>query len=259
MGNFCGSNEKIKQSSPEPVTLAERPAVPAKEERYRQLSPEPTNVGVTPKAPVPKRTRSRSAPKTPKEQVDAEIAEYTCGGDVAKELGPVNLKWLSTNAMTGINASAKYLDGVGSIVSKVVSVYDGDTFTVIIPSDPSSYATSRFYLRPVRMFGYDSPEMKVAVKDPMRAKKKQAGLDAKAYAEALVLNKFVLIRPCAKPDKYGRLLAHMYVIGDFSDLQLFIRSGCHIEHLLCVSKEMLDAGHGYPYAGGKKEDVFEEI
>lgn len=69
---------------------------------------------------------------------------------------------------------------------KVVKIYDGDTFTILVSSD---------YTFNVRIQGIDAPE-----------KKQEFGLTARQYLDSLIANKCVLIQPI-KVDKYGRTVA----------------------------------------------------
>lgn len=116
---------------------------------------------------------------------------------------------------------------------RVVDVYDGDTFKVIM-----SY---RGYVNQwtVRMNGYDSPEMKPLKSNPNRDKEKEA---AKKAREALITqfknNIFIRI---VGFDKYGRLLVEAY------------NGKTHINNW------MIQNGYGYPYDGGKKKAFSEEV
>lgn len=116
---------------------------------------------------------------------------------------------------------------------RVVDVYDGDTFKVIM-----SY---RGYVNQwtVRMNGYDSPEMKPLKSNPNREKEKEA---AKKARDALITHfKNHIFIKIVGFDKYGRLLVEAY------------NGKTHI------NSWMIQNGHGYPYDGGKKKGFSEEV
>lgn len=114
------------------------------------------------------------------------------------------------------------------VYAKIVKVYDGDT----------CYAVFMLNGKPVkfhiRMEGYDSPEMKPLLKILNREKVIIDAKLAKTELEKIVLNKIVKLH-CGTWDKYGRLLAKLYVDE------------------LCVNKYMIENGFGYEYFGGTKK------
>jgi micrococcal nuclease len=103
---------------------------------------------------------------------------------------------------------------------KVVKVYDGDTITI------ATYFHDKVYRFSVRLNGIDSPE----IKGPNKA---DAVISRDALS-ALVMNKVVVLKN-VKTEKYGRLLADVYMNG------------------VNVSDWMLKAGHAVPYSGGTKK------
>ena len=121
--------------------------------------------------------------------------------------------------------------------AKVVDIYDGDTITVV-------FKLNGHYVKyKVRMYGYDSPEMKPLKNIPNRMDIIANAKYAKAKLSEKILNKIVILE-CLKWDKYGRLLATVY-------LQ-------HSKLLFCGIDEnmnnwMVEEGLGKPYFGGKKE------
>jgi micrococcal nuclease len=115
--------------------------------------------------------------------------------------------------------------------AKVVQVYDGDTIRVkiIVDGEIQQYR--------VRMYGYDSPEMKPRLNVPDRAIQIKAAHVAKAALEQLIQQKDQLIQlHCGVFDKYGRILGNVFV-GD-----------------LDINEWMITNGHGIPYFGGTKVD-----
>ncbi|MBY0353969.1 thermonuclease family protein [Candidatus Babeliales bacterium] len=90
-----------------------------------------------------------------------------------------------------------------AIVSKLVNVYDGDTFTVQVDGWPEIIREVS-----VRVFGIDTPEMKD--KNPAV---KQRAQEAKEFAKgALEAANVIELRELQR-DKYFRILAKVYVDG----------------------------------------------
>ncbi len=118
------------------------------------------------------------------------------------------------------------------IRAKIVRVYDGDTcFAVfLLNNKPVKFK--------IRMEGYDSPEMKPPLSQENRDKEIKAANKAKEELQNLVLNKIVDLE-CGKWDKYGRLLAKIYV--DTNNKKLY------------VNEHMVKNGFGYLYDGGTKK------
>lgn len=105
---------------------------------------------------------------------------------------------------------------------KVVQVYDGDTFTI------ATFLFGEFYRFSVRLYGIDTPEIKT--KD---AKMKSRAILARDALRQLIMNKIVELKN-VEYEKYGRLMAHVYVDG------------------INVNDWMIHRGHGVVYTGGKK-------
>ena len=103
-------------------------------------------------------------------------------------------------------------------MGKVVKVYDGDTFHVA--ADDGTGHPCRFM---VRMYGYDSPELRT-----------DGGSTAKNALESRILNKIVHIEVHKVKEKYGRVLATIY------------------DGQVNINKWMMERGYGIPYDGGKK-------
>jgi endonuclease YncB( thermonuclease family) len=126
----------------------------------------------------------------------------------------------------------------GTFNAKVVKVYDGDTITVVLSIDRGA----SFFEHSVRMYGYDSPEIK-----PLKSKNYEgsrfanreaeisAAKLAKEYLSEKILNKIVKLEILPTDDKYGRLLGKVYVGGD------------------SANDDMIKNNHGYAYYGGTKD------
>lgn len=112
------------------------------------------------------------------------------------------------------------------IVSKVISVYDGDTFRCNINDFPAIIGQDIS----IRIYGVDTPEMKD--KDPM---KKAQAIKARDYVRSrLNKAKKIELRNIQR-DKYFRILADVY--ADNSS----------------ISDELIKKGYAKPYFGGTKE------
>lgn len=109
--------------------------------------------------------------------------------------------------------------------AKVISVYDGDTFTAIVDLGYNIQVTEKF-----RLYGIDTPEIRTS--DPQE---KQKGLQARDWVRDQILYKDVLIS-AEKRGKFGRYLAT--VCYDNKNLQ----------------DELIRLGYGEPYFGGKRKD-----
>jgi endonuclease YncB( thermonuclease family) len=96
---------------------------------------------------------------------------------------------------------------------KVVRVIDGDTYDIMINSN----------IVRVRMYGIDCPE-----------KKQDYGLNAKSFAESMLLNKDVKLDISSK-DLYGRSICKLY-LGD-----------------IYFNKLMIDSGYAWHYAKYSKD------
>ena len=120
--------------------------------------------------------------------------------------------------------------GFGSgvvIETKVSSVYDGDTVTLIVPFE------HKFFKTKCRLMGIDTPELRT--RDP---KEKAAGMAARDYLRSLIAEKHVWVE-CGGYDKYGRLLGTLYLNASLEKPS--------------VNERMLQEGHAKSYFGGTKQ------
>ncbi len=108
--------------------------------------------------------------------------------------------------------------------AKVVSVYDGDTITVVFKF------AGTFYKWNCRLNGIDTPEMK-----SKNAAEKQQAIKARDFLREQILGKIVEIT-CQEFDKYGRLL----VTVKYSDIN--------------INDLMITEGFAKSYTGGTKEE-----
>lgn len=98
---------------------------------------------------------------------------------------------------------------------KVVKVYDGDTFTIAFVWE------GKVYRHTIRVHGIDCPEIRSD--DP---NEKKLAIFAREKIRTLIYNKMVRVE-CLKYDKYGRVLAHVFV--DDEDVSEYL-----IRHKLAV-------------------------
>lgn len=108
----------------------------------------------------------------------------------------------------------------------VVSVYDGDTFTLAV----WNHELQKWTKWPVRVARVDCPELRT--KNPSE---KQIALKAKTFVEERVLHKRVQLKNVSR-EKYGRILADVFVSGESKSINELL-----IQHRLAV-----------PYDGGTK-------
>jgi endonuclease YncB( thermonuclease family) len=120
-----------------------------------------------------------------------------------------------------------------NILGKVVSIYDGDTCKVnlFVGNDLKQFT--------VRMMGYDSPEMRTK-----NTTEKQCGNISKTVLIRLVEGHIVRLE-CLEFDKYGRLLANVFVRQANGDE-------------LNVNEFMISNHFGCSYLGGTKS-TFDEL
>ena len=128
----------------------------------------------------------------------------------------------------------KYFTFAGvSTIAKIVSFYDGDTVTARWFNPAGEQIQYR-----LRLLGYDCAEMKPPLSSPTRDAEKAAAIRAK---NALVdkINNQLIYMECDEFDKYGRILATIYLW----------HNGAIGENL---NEWMIKQGHGIPYNGKKK-------
>ena len=117
--------------------------------------------------------------------------------------------------------------------AKVVSVYDGDTVTLIIPY----YDT--FKKIKCRLLNIDTAE-----KRTKNLEEKKFAIETTEYMKSLILNKVIWVR-CSKFDKYGRTLGSLYLTKDDLDTDN------------SLNMRLIDEGYAYLYnktTGLKKQE-----
>ncbi len=118
--------------------------------------------------------------------------------------------------------------------AKIVDVYDGDTCKACFAFE------GKYQKFSIRMYGYNCAEMKPSKNDPEHDAIKEKAIKARDFLRGLVLDRVVFIQ-CLEWDKYGRILARIYLDSSLADS-------------VCVNSQMVAQGHGKPYFGsGAKE------
>ena len=135
---------------------------------------------------------------------------------------------LSAILVISINAkSLKDIKFENMIVSKITSIYDGDTFRANIKGYPKIVG----YRMSVRILGIDTPEMRAKC-----IKEKKLARKAKKLTVSLLRGAKHIELKNIKRGKYFRILADVYVDG------------------ISVADELLKAGYAVRYNGGTKID-----
>lgn len=117
---------------------------------------------------------------------------------------------------------------------KVVSVYDGDTCTIIKPEARIFDAkTCTLVTTKVRLYGYDAPE----VKGDTRIQ----GIAVRDVLKEVVQDKIFVLVTGKSVDMYGRLLGNLYTVKN--------------EELVCVNELMMQDPRCAPYAGKTKNVI----
>jgi len=111
-------------------------------------------------------------------------------------------------------------------VSKLISVYDGDTFKV----DINSYPDIAGKKISIRVNGIDTPELRTRCKS-----EKVLGYKAKRIAKDLLENSKVIELRNIKRGKYFRIVADVYLDNNVS-----------------LADELIKSGLAVPYDGGAK-------
>ena len=115
-------------------------------------------------------------------------------------------------------------------LGKIVSVYDGDTFTACFKYN-NDIIKYKF-----RTYGYDSPEMKPLKSTPNRGEEKRKAVEAReAFKQITDWENSLVTLDMLQFDKYGKILVNVYKNG------------------VNVNEWMVENGYGYHYYGGTKK------
>jgi endonuclease YncB( thermonuclease family) len=155
----------------------------------------------------------------------------------------------------------------GFFIAKVVNVYDGDTLTVVFDPQIPTERVRKFRKKPrgrtrtpflverqVRMFGYDSEEMRQPKAEPNRDALKKKAVEEKEALQEHVLDKLVLLEAMEKKEKYGRILGKIYLLTP--KLLKRFRKGRSVKFeigtLTNINTWMVKHKYGKEYYGGTK-------
>ena len=130
------------------------------------------------------------------------------------------------SALNPVKMTSKSIPFVPPITEgDVISVYDGDTITIV---SKLPYDASPLYRFSIRLAGIDCAEIKGKTDY-----ERELAQEAKCALQKLILNKMVALKNL-KTEKYGRVLADIY-LGD-----------------LHVNQWLLDNKYAVEYSGGTK-------
>jgi len=136
----------------------------------------------------------------------------------------LNILLLALLALSVFSAQAKPQYGTVT-VSKVINVYDGDTFRVNIDSLPPIVGKNI----PIRVNGVDTPEIRGKCQY-----EKDLALEARDFVRAKLANAKEIKLTNLQRGKYFRVVANVVVDG------------------VSLEQELLDNELAYEYSGGKK-------
>ena len=100
-------------------------------------------------------------------------------------------------------------NGITKMV-KVIEVYDGDTITVAMCIHPSDCDTELVYQFKIRMYGYNTEEIRQPKNSHDREEKKAWAIYQRDWIKDKLLNKIVFME-CLGNDKYGRIVGKVYL------------------------------------------------
>ena len=127
-------------------------------------------------------------------------------------------------SFTDVADAPRVTSARASKVMRVVSVYDGDTITVLTRGIDGRHVKWN-----CRMLGYDSPELKSS-----NDAEKEAAVQAREFLKTILPVDHVFVGDVHGLDKYGRLLLDYRHKGR------------------PIADVMISAKHGVAYHGGKK-------
>lgn len=93
---------------------------------------------------------------------------------------------------------------------KVIDIYDGDTITVAMCIHPSDCNIESVYKFKVRMYGYNTEEIRQSKNKYNRDKIKELALYQRDWIKAQLYN-IIVFMECLGNDKYGRILGKIFL------------------------------------------------
>ena len=149
--------------------------------------------------------------------------------NVEEDILAKDLRYLDTFTLE--NTPKFTFSTTGKVFCKVLNVHDGDTLDVAM-----KHKDDVVYAFKVRLVGIDTPELHPQLNTPNRQDIIASGISAKEFLENMVYKKVLPIEITGQ-DKYGRLLAKLYIEG-----------GTNVS----VNDILIMAGHAVSYDGGTK-------
>lgn len=155
--------------------------------------------------------------------------------DILNSSGPLHID----HELAQFGADAPLIDKLAYTTNAyVVSVYDGDTFTVALRSNfiTGDAIGGKIIQSKCRVIGIDTPEMRPPRAQTDRDAEIVCAKIAKQFVEIAILHKHVQLH-VAGTDKYGRLLVTVAIPDTGDDLSTIL-----------INKKL-----AYPYDGGTKK------
>jgi endonuclease YncB( thermonuclease family) len=137
---------------------------------------------------------------------------------------------LEETELLSCNKQTPKFDFTGSYLAKVVDCYDGDSIKAVFKFN------GKYQLFTIRMYGYNTPELRPSLKMENRDQEIESAKKAKDALKDMILNKIVHLK-CHGCGKYGRILGEIKLSQDDQE---------------SVNNKMISMGYGKEYFGGKK-------
>jgi endonuclease YncB( thermonuclease family) len=149
-------------------------------------------------------------------------------------------EYLSDNDIAAITATDDHtacFNIKGLFLGKCVKIVDGDTIHLVMKFGGN---LQRFTCR---LYGYNAAE--IHSEDPREL---EVAVGAKTYLSNLIYNKLIIVEALGF-EKYGRLLANIYLSDDFEKTHMLTTAGAK-----CIKNIMIESGFGKEYFGkGEKK------
>ena len=136
------------------------------------------------------------------------------------------------------------------LLGKCVDVYDGDTVKIVMPIILNGKITNELFRWNCRINRVDTPEIRTKNK-----KEKEYAKQVRDLLRQKILDKLVYVK-CLDFDKYGRLLAEIYVDEDYN-YENITCDNCS-DKLINISNWLILNNYAKEYNGGKKSKWFDD-
>jgi micrococcal nuclease len=136
-------------------------------------------------------------------------------------------------------------------MGKCIKVYDGDTITIASRLENSLDKTA--YRFNIRLLGIDTPEIRTS-----NSEEKEVAIKVRDNLKEMILGKNIMIERGAKRDKYGRILAHVYLPNDDYNWEQ-VGGGKDNENefsnMTHINQYLIDHNMALEYNGGTKQKI----